>query len=102
MIRRESSSYHIQFLEKKCITVGGRDPYKECSLPFNLTEASIGRKEFKTCALDNSGRAFCSAGFDWSSEINFYNKSSVTGRNKWGYCSDSCPMPEPTQGKTDR
>ena len=94
--------YIFQFLEKKCITVGGQDPYKECTLPFNLTEIFTGRKEFNTCALDNSGRAFCSAGSDWSPDISFYNRSSKIGRNTWGYCSDSCPMPEPTHGNTDR
>ena len=71
---------------------------KECAIPFNLTETINGRKEYEACALDGSGRAFCSTNTgSWSKPK--LNSSDWNVNDEWGYCSDSCPIQERSQGK---
>ena len=69
-------------------------PNYDCTLPFNLTEAMIETKLYRSCALDYNGRAYCPSTIKTSINTTLWDGVG----NWWGYCSESCPIMEPPHG----
>ena len=73
--------------------------YRKCAIQFNLTETINGRKEYEACALDGSGRAFCSTNSGSFGKPELNSSDWNDWGNYWGYCGDSCSIQELSHGK---
>ena len=67
---------------KKCTTIGGRDPGKQCKFPFRFDGIT-----YNSCTYAGNGAgetaAWCSTKVDSSG-------NHVGGQGKWGECPSSC------------
>jgi len=72
-----------------CSTVGGPDPYKQCKFPFTWNGNT-----YYGCPVDpdHRGKRWC------STQVDGYG-NHVTGKRKYGFCSNTCPK-HPSTSKT--
>ena len=78
-----------------CSTVGGPDPYQQCIFPFTWDG-----KTYYGCPVDpdDKTKIWC------STQVDGYG-NHVTGKGKYGYCSNTCPkhqLSPKTNGKEDK
>ena len=65
-----------------CFTVGGPDLHQKCVFPFTWKNTT-----FSGCPID-----FNDSTKRWCSTLVDPNGNHVINKQKYGYCSDNCPI----------